>query len=773
MFKLMLRILSFVFLGLLALLWQTTAMAEEKPATSLDKVVLQLKWLHQFQFAGYYAAQKEGYFAERGLDVEIRERDLEKNNIQQVLNGEAQYGIADSILMLYQAKGNPLVIVAPIFQHSPQTLITLKSSGIDSPYQLEGKSVAFYQKDTDGFAVLAMANHLGIELNLQRLHHKTDPGVLVRGEVDVYAGYLTNEPYYLYQQGIEVNLIKPMNYGIDLYGDMLFTSRKELQEHPERVAAMRKAVIKGWQYALQNKREIAQYILDTYQPKNKTLDHLIFEAKAIEEMMAVNSTPIGTMDRGRLEFTKKLFHKHNLVQNDWDLSEGIYQPQISKLSFTAQEEAWIEAHPVLKLGIDPEWFPIDFVDENGQFSGISSELFHYIEEKTGLKFEVSPEYSWAQTIDMIKHKRLDLLSALTITEERKTYLKFTRPYLNFPTVVATRTGTPYLSNLKTLDTMKLAVVRGYAAQEFIELNFPAAQLFLVDSPLEGLKAVSKGDADGYVDNVAVIGHYIRTSGLGNLQVGGELPFSKAISIGVRDDWPELQGILDKVLAQLNPKELSEMQNRYLMVQYQSSFDWKTLLSLLVPLLIILAVIAFYTLQLRKARQDLQEKNQILHKLSSTDYLTGVYNRSYIDKRLLSEIARAKRYQTPLSILLFDLDHFKSINDTYGHDMGDEVLQTFTEVITSSIREIDVFGRWGGEEFLLISPNTDIEQAYFLAERIRHEVNNVHFRQKIRLASSIGVAELRADENLSEIVKRADEAVYSAKEQGRDQTVIAK
>lgn len=119
--------------------------------SSNQKVVLQLKWLHQFQFAGYYAAQKQGYFKEAGLDVEIRSRDLQKNNIEQVLNGEVQYGIADSVLLLYQAKNAPVVIVAPIFQHSPQALITLKSSGIDSPYKLDGKRIAFYPKDTDGF----------------------------------------------------------------------------------------------------------------------------------------------------------------------------------------------------------------------------------------------------------------------------------------------------------------------------------------------------------------------------------------------------------------------------------------------------------------------------------------------------------------------------------------------------------------------------------------------------------------------------------------------
>lgn len=736
----------------------------------LEKVVLQLKWLHQFQFAGYYAAQKQGYFAEQGLDVEIRPRNLQKNNIDQVLNGEADYGISDSILMLYQAKGEPVVFVAPIFQHSPQALITLKSSGLDSPYKLENAKTAFYPKDTDGFSILAMGSHIGVDLGLDRIRIKTDPGMLVRGEVDAYAGYLTNEAYYFYKQGIDINIIRPMNYGIDLYGDILFTSKQEVEKHPQRVEGMRRAVIKGWQYALAHKKEMAQYILDTYQPKNKTLDHLLFEANAIEDMMDIHSTPIGTMDEGRLQFTQQLFKKHQLIQTDWDLSEGIYKPQTSKLSFTQAELEWIEAHPVLKLGIDPEWYPIDFVNEAGHFSGISSELFRYIEQKTGIRFEVNTEYSWSQTMQLAKQRKIDLLSALTITEDREKFLEFTSPYLRFPTVIATRSGTPYLSNLKALNQMKVAVVENYAAQEFLEKNFSKAQLLLVNSPQAGLEAVSKGEVDGYVDNVAVIGHHIQKSGLGNIQIGGELPYSKSVSIGVRNDWPQLKNILDKVLAQLHPEELSNMQNRYLKVSYQKSYQWTTILSIVLPLIGVVLVILLLYLRLAKAQKALQEQNEILETLSTTDHLTGIYNRSYTDKTLASEVARAQRYRSPLSVLLFDLDFFKEVNDTYGHDVGDEVLIALTLEVKKIIRQNDVFGRWGGEEFLVVCPGTNEEEVYLFAQKLHASLKEVSFPSNITQTVSIGVAQFKMGESVNQLLKRVDLALYQAKSQGRNCTV---
>jgi len=127
---------------------------------SQEKVTLQLKWFHQFQFAGYYAAKEKGFYDEVGLDVEIKERDLKFNNIEQVIKGESQYGVADSALFLYKITNEPVVIVAPIFQHSANVLISLKNSGIDSPYDLNNKNISIYANSTDSFTILAMLKKL-------------------------------------------------------------------------------------------------------------------------------------------------------------------------------------------------------------------------------------------------------------------------------------------------------------------------------------------------------------------------------------------------------------------------------------------------------------------------------------------------------------------------------------------------------------------------------------------------------------------------------------
>jgi ABC-type nitrate/sulfonate/bicarbonate transport system substrate-binding protein len=163
--------------------------ASSDPLEAMERVTLQLKWLHQFQFAGYYAAKEKGFYEKEGLNVDIRQRDPDQNNIRQVLDGKADYGVADSVILLYRMRGEPVVLLAPILQRSPLVYITLRDSGIQSPYQLKGKRVMTYPADTDGLPLKAMRHELGVNRNDYSAIPKTvNPDALENGIVDVYPG---------------------------------------------------------------------------------------------------------------------------------------------------------------------------------------------------------------------------------------------------------------------------------------------------------------------------------------------------------------------------------------------------------------------------------------------------------------------------------------------------------------------------------------------------------------------------------------------------------
>ena len=167
-------------------------------------------------------------------------------------------------------------------------------------------------------------------------------------------------------------------------------------------------------------------------------------------------------------------------------------------------------------------------------------------------------------------------------------------------------------------------------------------------------------------------------------------------------------------------------------------------------------------------EELQEKNSKLKKMVKTDGLTNLYNHKFIYEELTREIKKGIRYKEILSIIMFDIDHFKSVNDIHGHQMGDKVLKEVAKKIQETFRDIDIIGRYGGEEFLIILPKTNKENAFGVAERCRKEIEKISFNlvKKLKISISGGIKEWK-DESALELVNRADKLLYLAKENGRN------
>ena len=158
-------------------------------------------------------------------------------------------------------------------------------------------------------------------------------------------------------------------------------------------------------------------------------------------------------------------------------------------------------------------------------------------------------------------------------------------------------------------------------------------------------------------------------------------------------------------------------------------------------------------------------------LSQTDQLTWLYNRHKLHQVFTSEINRSNRFEEIFGIILLDIDLFKNVNDTYGHNIGDLVLKEISNILKDNSRVSDTVGRCGGQEFLIVIPQTDIEGARILAEKLRKEIENHHFSTVGKLTASFGLAYYRKGDDENSIVKRADEALYKAKELGRNTIVI--
>jgi len=172
-------------------------------------------------------------------------------------------------------------------------------------------------------------------------------------------------------------------------------------------------------------------------------------------------------------------------------------------------------------------------------------------------------------------------------------------------------------------------------------------------------------------------------------------------------------------------------------------------------------------ELHKKNQRLESANLLLQELSITDQLSGLYNRRKMYAEFKKEVDRVSRYGGTFSVIMFDLDNFKEINDTLGHQVGDAVLKEIARLTKATIRSVDVVSRWGGDEFLILCPGTFLSEARMLAERLQKTIENHRFQEGIQVTASIGICEFLPQESIEELLRRVDEALYRAKKSGKN------
>jgi class 3 adenylate cyclase/ABC-type nitrate/sulfonate/bicarbonate transport system substrate-binding protein len=307
------------------------------PAAALDPVSMQLKWKHQFQFAGYYQALEQGFYRDAGLDVTIREGGPGVDVAETVAGGRSDFGVCSASVLREWAAGRRLVVLAVIFQRSPAVILVARRADITSVSDLRGRTLM----DTPGSdEIAAMLKREGVDYpSMLRVPHEGNPRDLLAGRADAMVAYSTNEPFVLEQLGAAYRTFSPTASGIDFYGDNLCTSEVGVKAHPDRVAAFRAASVKGWAYALANKEATVDLILRSYSQK-KSREALLFEAEHTEALVGRDPYRIGEQDPARWRSIAATYRQLGLLSDDtlparliWDGNDGSLRRWLIALLF--------------------------------------------------------------------------------------------------------------------------------------------------------------------------------------------------------------------------------------------------------------------------------------------------------------------------------------------------------------------------------------------------------------------------------------------------------
>ncbi len=644
----------------------TTAVARDGEVVQDTSILphsirVQLKWKHQFQFAGYYAALAKGWYREAGLDVELVEAADGMDTVAEVVDGTAQYGVGSSDLLVHRAKGEPVVALAAIFQHSPLILLARRGAGIETFHDLAGKRVAL---EPGSMSLKAYLEDEGIPpSSLIQVPHPFDPRPLIEGSLDAMSAYENDEPFLLEQAGVRVLRFTPRSAGIDFYGDILFTTEREIAEHPDRVEAFRATTLRGWVYALQHPDEIVTIIRQRYS-KRHSRTHLLYEAERSGRLIRADLVEPGYMQEGRWHHIADIYANYGMVPRDMSLDGFLY----------TSDRPREEEKPL------PPWFWPGVVGAVIALLGIALVAWRMISLNRALHREIE--------------ERRQTVVSLRESESRYRVLLENAP---FPIVIT------------AMDDHTVLFINRRAEQVF---------------------AISAADAVGLKSHTYWADTAERDRMLRLLREQGS----------VRDFEVELlNGRGSSLWAYLSCNPITFMDRPALFV-------------------------SFADISQRKAMEGQ------LRRIADVDLVTGVASRHRLLEDLAEDVTRTRKRGGPLSVLMMDLDHFKEVNDRHGHPAGDWALLRFAEICRGNLRTEDRLGRLGGEEFAALLPGMDATTAMLAAERVRRAIEDTplpYDDRMIRLTVSIGVAQLLPEEDGQELLARADQALYAAKEAGRN------
>ena len=664
---------------------------------NLQKTSIQLMWVDQFEFAGFYMAKEKGFYEKIGLDVEIKKYNLSTNVLNEVLEKKADFGVNSSSLIIKKSLGKDIVILGSIFQSSPLIILALKDSRIKNIHDIKNKKLMMTSEQYEAAPLQSMLISENISLkSINLIDHSFNVDDLINKKTDFMMAYTTNEPYLLKEKGYESQIFHPKDYGFNFYEEILFTSKEFANNNPKLVKDFYDASISGWYYAFENIDETAQLIYEKYNPQNKSLASLIDEAKEMKKLVYDKENKIGTITKERINLIINTYKVLGLMKNSIDIDDLIYTKHLNNSFTLSKEESdYLKNKKEIKFCIDPDWMPFEKIEDNKHI-GISADYVDIIESKLNVPITLVQTKSWSESLSKAKERVCDIIPLIVKTDNRDKYLNFTSPYIKLPLVMAGGIEDSFIEDINQYKNKKIGISKDYAFGEILKAKYPHLNFVEVENMKDGFEQIQKGQISGFIENLTTIGFAIQKNYIGQIKIIAKLNETLEAGISSRNDEPILNSIFQKALDSIDSEKREEIYNKWVYVNYQKETNYDSLNKLLFIIIgFILIFILFYRQYLlKKMNEELNEKIKIeIKKNEEKTRISIQQSRMASMGEMLENIAHQWRQPlSTISVAASGIEIKKELNILNDEELSDSLrhIKNATQYLSNTIDDFRNF-----------------------------------------------------------------------------------
>lgn len=566
----------------------------------LHNVTLQLKWKHQFQFAGFYMAKEKGFYDDMGINVDIQEY-KDGVIVDDVLNGKSTFGIDDSQLIYHKLSGKDVVGLFATFQDSPLAIMSNKK--IEKIQDLNNHEIQFSKNALHNISMKAMLLSNGVNIKTVELTDKVRH--ILEGKIDAISGYLSNELFLIKQSGMEYNIYHPRDYGFNFYGDILFTSKQTAQNNPELMYNFTEATKKGWEYVFENIDETIEVIMNKYNTQNKSKEWLIYEYEVLKDFSG-DKNSFGELKLDKISEIGKVISI--LIPNKYNihtLDDFIWDSDVELLRHYQKD--YFNFNNIFRVCTNYDFMPIDGV-KDGKVSGIAGDILDKISKELDVTFIPIRIGSSEERSVKSNVGECDLIS-MSIIFGKEYNMKHSKQFLSGHFSIISNLDIPFLNTEEKIIKNKKYITRYNAYAAYLQKLYPEIDIRVNENIDEALKAVKDRKVDGFIVDDITADRLIQDFGYGQYKISGFLAVENPIKGGfaVIDTKPELLKAINIILDNMSEKEIANIKEKWSLVRYTQVKDNDLILELVVGFVVLLLMLSLVAFILKIHNKKLKEQ----------------------------------------------------------------------------------------------------------------------------------------------------------------------